>query len=250
MRSRLAIEGWFSHDTAENLFRAAGLDLAEVDGRSRHAWVPSGRALGMHAKLTVNNRLRMIDSHNVIARLTGSDAALKDSYVIYTAHWDHFGVGPEVKGDRIYHGAVDNASGTAALLEIARAYKQLRIPPKRSILFLSVTAEEQGLLGSRYYAEHPLYPLARTVMDINMDGMNVHGRTNDIVMIGKGNSTLDELVASLAGQPGARRQIRDPEPGKGLFLSLRSLPALPSSGSRLLTRTRVSISSGNPRAGD
>ncbi len=212
---RLAIEGWFSHDTAEKLFRAAGLDLAKLTAAAatrEFRPVP----LGMHAKLTVNNRLRVIDSHNVIARLTGSDTTLKDSYVIYTAHWDHFGVGPEVNGDRIYHGAVDNASGTAALLEIARAYKQLRIPPRRSILFLSVTAEEQGLLGSRYYAEHPLYPLARTLLDINMDGMNVHGRTSDIVMIGKGNSTLDELVASLAASQG-RVVKSDPEPEKGFF---------------------------------
>ena len=101
--------------------------------------------------------------------------------MIYTAHWDHFGIGPEVNGDKIYHGAVDNASGSAALLEMARAYKPLTTPPRRSILFLSVTGEEQGLLGSQYYAEHPLYPLARTAVDINMDGMNVAGLTRDIV---------------------------------------------------------------------
>ena len=212
---RLAVEGWLSHDTAATLFRAAGLDLAKLTeaaaSRDFHP-VP----LGMRAKLAVHNRLRTIDSHNVIARLPGSDPKLKDTYVIYTAHWDHFGIGPEVNGDRIYHGAVDNASGTAALLEIARAYTQLRTPPKRSILFLSVTAEEQGLLGSRYYAEHPLYPLARTAMDINMDGMNVHGRTSDIVMIGKGNSTLDGLVTDLAHEQG-RIVKGDPEPEKGFF---------------------------------
>jgi Zn-dependent M28 family amino/carboxypeptidase len=212
---RLAIEGWLSHDTAEALFRTAGLDLAKLTAAAAtRDFHPV--ALGMHAKLAVHNQLRAIDSHNVIARLTGSDPTLKDSYVIYTAHWDHFGIGPEVNGDRIYHGAVDNASGTAALLEIARAYKQLRIPPKRSILFLSVTAEEQGLLGSRYYAEHPLYPLSRTAMDINMDGMNVHGRTSDIVMIGKGNSTLDELVAGVA-QGQSRTVKSDAEPEKGFF---------------------------------
>jgi Zn-dependent M28 family amino/carboxypeptidase len=172
--------------------------------------------LGLHAKITIRNKLRTIDSHNVIARLTGSGPKLKDSYVVYTAHWDHFGIGPEVNGDRIYHGAVDNASGTAALLEIARAYKQLKTPPRRSILFLSVTAEEQGLLGSRYYAEHPLYPLAQTAVDINMDVMNVHGRTRDIVMIGLGNSTLDELVADAAREQG--RMVKpDPEPEKGTF---------------------------------
>jgi len=212
---RLALEGWISHETAEKLFRMAGLDLGKLSAAAAmrdFRPVP----LGLRAKISIHNRLRTIDSHNVIARLTGSDPKLRDSYVIYTAHWDHFGIGPEVNGDRIYHGAVDNASGTAALLEIARAHKHLKTPPRRSILFLSVTAEEQGLLGSRYYAEHPLYPLARTAMDINMDTMNVHGRTRDIVMIGMGNSTLDELVADVAGEQG--RTVRpDPEPEQGHF---------------------------------
>ena len=212
---RLALEGWISQETAGKLFRTAGLDLAKLtasaatrDFRPVH--------LGLRTKITIHNKLRTIDSHNVVARLTGSDAKLKDSYVIYTAHWDHFGVGPEVNGDRIYHGAVDNASGCAALVGIARAYKQLKTPPRRSILFLSVTAEEQGLLGSRYYAEHPLYPLARTAMNINMDGMNVHGRTRDIVMIGMGNSTVDELVADAAREQG-RTVKPDPEPEQGHF---------------------------------
>ena len=213
--NRLALEGWISHETAEKLFRMAGLDLGKLSAAAAtrdFQPVP----LGLRAKIVIRNRLRTIDSHNVIARLTGSDPKLINSYVIYTAHWDHFGVGPEVNGDRIYHGAVDNASGTAALLEIARSYQQLKTPPRRSILFLSVTAEEQGLLGSRYYAEHPLYPLARTAMDINMDTMNVHGRTRDIVMIGMGNSTLDETVADVARQQG-RTVKPDPEPEKGSF---------------------------------
>jgi Zn-dependent M28 family amino/carboxypeptidase len=214
-RSRLALEGWVSQDTAGNLFRMAGLDLAKLTASAAtrdFQPVP----MGLRVRITIHNHLRTIDSHNVIARLSGSDPKLKDTYVIYTAHWDHFGIGPEVNGDRIYHGAVDNASGTAALVEIARAYKQLRTPPGRSILFLSVTAEEQGLLGSRYYAEHPLYPLARTALDINMDTMNVRGRTRDIVMVGMGNSTLDELVADIAR--GQSRTVKpDPEPEQGHF---------------------------------
>jgi Zn-dependent M28 family amino/carboxypeptidase len=212
---RLALEGWMTHDTAEKLLRISGLDLAKLSAAAAtRAFRPV--PLGVHAAITIHNRIRTIDSHNVIARLTGSDPKLKDTYVIYTAHWDHFGIGPEVNGDRIYHGAEDNASGTAALLEIARAYKRLKMPPRRSVLFLSVTAEEQGLLGSQYYAEHPLYPLARTAMDINMDGMNVNGRTRDIVMIGMGNSTLDEIVADAARQQG-RTVKPDPEPELGHF---------------------------------
>jgi Zn-dependent M28 family amino/carboxypeptidase len=172
--------------------------------------------LGVRATLSIKNTLRRVDSHNVIARLPGSDPQLKDEYVIYTAHWDHFGIGPEVNGDKIYHGAKDNASGAAALIEIARASKQLKVPPRRSLLFLSVTAEEQGLLGSRYYAEHPLYPLARTAAVINMDAMNVLGRTRDLVMIGRGSSTLDEIADEVARQQG--RTVRgDPEPEKGSF---------------------------------
>lgn len=232
---RLALEGWVTQETADKLFRMAGFDLAKLTASAAtrdFRPVP----LGLRAKITIHNRLRTIDSHNVIARLTGSDPKLNDSYVIYTAHWDHFGIGPEVNGDRIYHGAIDNASGTAALLEIARAYKQLKTPPRRSILFLSVTAEEQGLLGSRYYAEHPLYPLARTAMDINMDGMNVHGRTRDIVVIGLGNSSLDEVVADAAREQG-RTLKPDPEPEKGYFyrsdhfsLSKEGVPAFDPDG--------------------
>ena len=172
--------------------------------------------LGIRAKLTIHSDLRTIDSHNVIAKLTGSDPALKNTYVIYSAHWDHFGIGPEVNGDKIYHGAVDNASGTSALLEIARAFKALKTPPRRSILFLADTGEEQGLLGSEYYAEHPLYPLARTAVDINMDGMNVHGLTRDIVQIGRGASTLDDVIDAVAKEQD--RVVKpDPEPEKGFF---------------------------------
>jgi len=212
---RLAVESWITSDFAAKLFRAAGLDLnKQIEAAARRDFKPV--PLGIHAKLTIHNTLHPIDSHNVIAKLTGSDADLKNSYVIYTAHWDHFGIGPEVNGDKIYHGAVDNASGTAALLEMARAYKALAKPPGRTILFLSVTAEEQGLLGSEYYAEHPLYPLARTALNINMDGMNVNGRTRDIVQIGRGVSTLDDVVEAVARGQGRTVKF-DPEPEKGLY---------------------------------
>src|SRR5204863_2907001 len=120
-----------------------------------------------------------IDSRNVVAKLDGSDGTHKDEFVVYTAHWDHFGIGQEVNGDRIYHGAKDNAVGVAGLIEMARAFTQLPSPPKRSILFMSVTAEEQGLLGSQYYSVTPIYPVAKTAGNINIDRMNVIGRTKD-----------------------------------------------------------------------
>ncbi|HEX4642009.1 MAG TPA: M28 family metallopeptidase, partial [Candidatus Acidoferrales bacterium] len=212
---RLAVESWITSDFASKLFKSAGQDLGKlIAAAARRDFKPV--PLGMHATLTIHNTLRTLDSHNVIAKLTGSDPELKNTYVIYTAHWDHFGIGPEMNGDRIYHGAVDNASGSAALLEMARAFKTLAKPPRRTILFLSVTAEEQGLLGSQYYAEHPLYPLAHTELDINMDGMNVNGRTRDIVQIGRGASTVDDVVDAVATEQG--RVVKpDPEPEKGLY---------------------------------
>jgi Zn-dependent M28 family amino/carboxypeptidase len=211
---RAAVEGWITHEFATALFKAAGKDLAALEkAAAQRDFKPVD--LGLRAQLTIKNKLREIDSQNVIAKLSGSDPKLKDEFVIYTAHWDHFGIGPEVNGDKIYHGAEDNATGVAALLELARAYKAAK-PPKRSILFLSVTGEEQGLLGSRYYAEHPLYPLAKTALNINMDGLNVLGRTKDIVMIGRGASTVDELVDAAVRAQG--RVVKpDPESEKGFF---------------------------------
>jgi Zn-dependent M28 family amino/carboxypeptidase len=136
--------------------------------------------------------------------------------VIYTAHWDHLGKDTTLKGDQIFNGAADNASGCAALLDIAQAYTKLTTPPRRSILFLSVTAEEKGLVGSKYYAEHPLYPLNKTAADINMDGINQWGRTNDFTVIGLGNSTLDDDLTRILKADG--RVVRpDAEPEKGFY---------------------------------
>ena len=212
---RAAAEGWITLDTAQKLFKMAGKDFAELKkaalGRDFRP-VP----LGLRAQMRIHNTLRHVESTNVLAKLTGSDPKHNKEFVVYTAHWDHFGIGPAVNGDKIYHGALDNASGVGALIEIARAFKQLQVPPRRSILFLSVTAEEQGLLGSQYYSLHPLYPLAQTAVDINMDVMNALGRTRDIVMIGRGSSTLDEVVDAAAGEQG-RTVKPDPEPEKGFF---------------------------------
>jgi Zn-dependent M28 family amino/carboxypeptidase len=171
---------------------------------------------GAVANFKIENTLRTIDSHNVIAKLDGSDPVQKNEYVIYTAHWDHLGKDPSLKGDQIYNGAADNASGSAGLLEIARAYAKLQPAPKRTMLFLSVTAEEQGLLGSEYYAENPLYPLNKTLADINMDGLNTWGKTKDLVLVGLGNSTLDDVTTDVLKEHG--RVVKgDAEPEKGFF---------------------------------
>jgi Zn-dependent M28 family amino/carboxypeptidase len=139
---------------------------------------------------------------------------LKDEYIIYTAHWDHLGRDRSLTGDQIYNGAVDNASGCATVLELARAFSKHK--PKRSVLFLIVTAEEKGLLGSRYYASHPLYPLDHTLANINIDGINVWGRTRDVCVIGNGQSTLEDTFGAFAARQG-RAVIPEPEPEKGSF---------------------------------
>ena len=149
-------------------------------------------------------------------KLEGSDPALKNEYVVYTAHWDHLGRDPKLQGDQIFNGALDNASGTAALLEIAEAFTKLATPPKRSILFLAVTAEEKGLLGAKYYAENPLYPLNKTLANINMDGVNQWGRTKDVTMVGDDNSTLIDLLRETASAQG-RTVNPDPESEKGFY---------------------------------
>jgi Zn-dependent M28 family amino/carboxypeptidase len=213
---RVPVEGWITYDKASELYRMAGLDLAALKKAAIQKDFKPVTLPGATASFKIENTLRKIDSHNVVAKLEGSDPALKDQYVIYTAHWDHLGRDPELKGDQIYNGAADNASGSAGLIEIARAFTKLSPAPKRSILFLSVTAEEQGLLGTEYYAENPLYPLKNTLADINMDVLNTWGRTKDLTLIGLGNSTLDDTTTEVL-KAHDRTAGGDPDPGKGSF---------------------------------
>jgi Zn-dependent M28 family amino/carboxypeptidase len=208
---RAPFEGWISHEEADKLFQMAGKNLATLEtAAQKRDFRPV--PLGVTGTMVIHNSLREVDSHNVIGKLEGSDPKLRNEYVIYTAHWDHFGN----KNGQIFHGADDNGSGVSALIEMARAFKALPKTPRRTMLFMSVTAEEQGLLGSEYYSENPLYPLARTAADINMDAMNVWGPTRDIVSIGMGESTIDKTIAAAAHALG--RTVRpDPDPGKGYF---------------------------------
>jgi Zn-dependent M28 family amino/carboxypeptidase len=198
---RLAVEAWITLDQARNLFTMAGQDFETLKRNAATREFEPVR-LGVQVSMTIKNTLRTVTSRNVVAKYDGRDALLKDEFVIYTAHWDHLGTGPAVNGETIYHGAIDNASGTAGLIEIARAFTRLAAPPKRSILFLAVTANEQGLLGSEYYTATPLYPLARTAAVINVDELNVSGRTRDMRLIGLGASDLDGYAADAAGEQG------------------------------------------------
>ncbi len=210
--SRAAVEGWISMESAKKLFKLAKVSdtLLTAAGKKGFKPVP----LKVRTSLVINNMIKKSTSNNVLALLPGTDR--KDEYIIYTAHWDHFGKGEAIKGDSIYNGAADNASGTAALLEIASAFTKLEKKPSRSILFLSVTAEEQGLLGSDYYTSHPVYPINKTVADINMDVLQPFGKMKDIIIVGKGQSDLDEYADEAAGKQG-RTTRGEPDPSGGWY---------------------------------
>ncbi len=212
---RVAVESWITTDRAKELFTAGGQDF---DALRKAAVTKDFKPVTLNAKanIEVKNTLREINSSNVVGKVEGSDPALKNEYVVYSAHWDHLGRDPKLQGDQIFNGALDNASGTAAMLEIAEAFTKLPTSPKRSILFLSVTAEEKGLLGAKYYATNPLYPLNKTLANINMDGVNQWGRTKDITMVGDDNSTLIDLLREAAATQ-SRVVNPDAEPEKGFY---------------------------------
>jgi len=205
--------GWLTQDAARRLFAASGQDL---DALTRAAGQRGFRAvaLGTRATISLENRIRRSVSHNVIGILPGTERP--NDYVIYTAHWDHLGrCDADATGDDICNGALDNASGTAGLIALAEAYRRAG-PAKRSVIFLAVTGEESGLLGSQYYAQNPIYPLARTVGGVNMDGLNVIGMTRDLVVTGRGKSELDEYLQRAAQERGLA--IRDePNPEAGYY---------------------------------
>jgi Zn-dependent M28 family amino/carboxypeptidase len=211
----VAVESWISTEKARELLKAAGHDLDTLKKaaiRKDFRPVP----LGARADFALSSKHRTLRSRNVVARLEGSDPTLKGETVVYTAHWDHLGRDPKLTGDQIFNGAADNASGTAALLCLARAFTRVNPAPKRSIVFLAVTAEEKGLLGAKYYATHPLYPLEKTLANINMDVLNLWGKTRDLVSLGLGQTTLDGPIAEAAARQG-RKVVPDAEPEKGFF---------------------------------
>jgi Zn-dependent M28 family amino/carboxypeptidase len=228
---RVAVEGWVRDEFVRQLMSAAGQDFDQLKQQALSKdFQPV--TLPVRASFHITNTTREVRSRNVVAKLAGSVPEKSNEYVVYTAHWDHLGRDASLQGDQIFNGALDNASGTAGLLEIAEAFTRLDPAPERSILFLAVTAEERGLLGAKYYAQNPLYPLAQTVANINMDGVNQWGRTRDLVVIGLGNSTLDDVLAQAATEQG-RVLAPDPESEKGFFyrsdhfeFAIEGVPAL------------------------
>jgi len=183
--------GWLPEKIANKLFAAAGYDSSLLVKANQRGFKPV--PLNLQLSTTMQVKAVYNKSYNVIAKMTGTKHP--EEVVIYSAHWDHLGIGtPDEKGDSIYNGALDNASGTAGLLELARAFKNMKPAPERTMVFLAVTSEEQGLLGSAYYAQNPVYPAGKTVADINIDGINPFGRTKDIIVVGAGQSDLEDYL--------------------------------------------------------
>jgi Zn-dependent M28 family amino/carboxypeptidase len=204
---------WITLDIAKKLLADSGQDFDALKkvaiSKKFHPF-----ALNAKCKIGIKQALRSFKSHNIIGKLEGNDPKLRGEYVIYTAHWDHLGKHPELQGDQIFNGAVDNASGSAAVMQLAAGFAKLNPPPKRSVLFMCTTAEEAGLLGAKWYVEHPLYPLEKTLADINIDSMNVWGKARDIEDLSFGLSTLDDMLAAAAKRQD-RTAIANSRPQKG-----------------------------------
>lgn len=208
---RVAVEGWVTVDVAKELFSKAGLDFEQEKAKAAMGAYHTDLK-GLDASITVKSKIKKSTSYNFIATLPGSETPAE--HVIYSAHWDHLGTDPNRKGDNIYNGAHDNASGTAGLIEVAEAFTSLAKKPSRSITFLAVTAEEQGLLGSKFYAAHPVIPANLTVANINMDSLNLLGKVTDINVVGIGKSSLDNTLAT-AAKAQNRTVAGDPHPASG-----------------------------------
>jgi Zn-dependent M28 family amino/carboxypeptidase len=212
--STVPVQGWITRDVAAGIFKSAGFDFDDMKKRAlQQDFQPI--PLGINASVEVANKMRTVDSKNVVGVLEGAEKP--DEFVLFTAHWDHLGIGEPQNGDKIYHGAVDNASGVASIMEIARAAAKVQPRPKRSLVFLAVTGEEQGLLGSAYYAGNPTFPLNKTLAEINIDEANVFGRNNNqIEVIGSGYTTLEDILSDVVARQG-RMVVPDASPEAGHY---------------------------------
>ncbi len=212
---RVQVEGWMQLETAKALFAEANLSL---DTLSKEAAQHSlNQPLGKSADIAFANSASFSDSHNLVATLPGTDKA--DEHILFTAHWDHIGKDDSREGDKIYNGALDNASGVAGILEIARQFAALDamgFKNRRSLTFIATTGEEQGLLGSRFYAAHPLFPIDNSIAVLNLDSTNVYGRTKDFTIVGKGQSQLEDYLTSAAKAQG-REAVPEKNPASGGF---------------------------------
>ena len=214
----LQVKSWITNSSAEKIFKLADLDLDKLK-RAAQSRDFKPVSLGLTAKLDLKSEVKRFNSPNVIGVVKGSDPKLSSEYVVFSAHWDHLGIGePDKNGDRIYNGAYDNASGVAAILAIGEVLAKMprTVRPKRSIVIFSPTAEEQGLLGAEYYSKHPVFPLSMTAADINIDGVNFFGKVSDVVPLGADRSTLLDVIRS-AAQERSMTVKPDGHPEQGFF---------------------------------
>ncbi|HEY2013698.1 MAG TPA: M28 family peptidase, partial [Bryobacteraceae bacterium] len=193
----LSLEAWISREAGDRLLALAGKSVDELLAASEK---PDFRPidLGVQIRGHIVSKIRNLDTRNVAAVVVGSDPKLKDEVVVFSSHWDHFGLGAPINGDNVYNGAIDNATGCAVLMELARAWASLPQKPRRSALFLAVTAEEGGLKGSEYYASQPLVPLGRTALALNFDALYPFGRARDVVLTGAERTTVWPLAQQIA----------------------------------------------------
>jgi Zn-dependent M28 family amino/carboxypeptidase len=211
----LKLKSWVSEETARKIAQLGGKNLDQLrQSAASRAFNPT--PLNVRVDMTLRTQSHRLTSPNVVAIYRGNDPTLKNEYVVYSAHWDHLGARPDQPGDNIYNGAVDNATGIAGMIAIANAFNALALKPRRSILFIATTAEEQGLLGAEYYARHPLVPIQQTIANINLDSMNALGVTTDITPLGADRSTLGKFIEEVAKENNVTVSP-DPRPEQGSF---------------------------------
>lgn len=213
---KIQLKGWLTEDATRKLLALTGKELDEL---VKLAQTRDFKPIDLDLKLSLNMKVkfRELTSQNVIGVLRGGDEKLKDEYIVLTSHHDHLGIGKPVNGDSIYNGALDNASGVSMLLTIARAFSELKVKPRRSVIFMALTAEEAGLLGSKYFAQNPTVPKSKIIANINVDGINIWGRTKDVVLIGMEKSTLGEIIDAIARKYQNRYAKPDQFPELGMF---------------------------------
>ena len=213
---KLAVEGWMTQSAAKALFAAAGMNYQQSRRAASVAGFKAVEMADIKAGVSLSNTISATRSRNVVAVIPGSK--YPEEVVIYSSHWDHLGVRPKEAGDNIYNGAADNASGVAALLALAKLFSEQPVPPERTVMFLAVTAEESGLLGSKWYSENPLFPVMKTVANLNMDNLakGSIGKTGAVAVVGYGNSELENYLADAAVEQG-RVVVQEPSPEKGNY---------------------------------
>lgn len=209
------VNGWTTLEATKRILEKSGIDYDELIASARdRSFKPV--PLGVTLSTSIRTRIRKVMTTNILGLLPGSDPELKNQVVVYSAHYDHLGIGNPVEGDSIHNGALDNSTGVSALLNIAAAFTYQQVPSRRSILFAAVGAEESGLIGSKYYAEHPTFPPGRIAANINIDGLNIFGPTRDVIMVGLGKSSMDDVLKRVAGWQG--RVVKpDQFPEQGFF---------------------------------